>query len=87
MLAAAVVKATAMKVPQCISVVDAGGHLLAFARMDGAFSMSMRTSLVKARTASCYGEPTGNILASVAWTSSWRSQRKASASTCRAACR
>jgi uncharacterized protein GlcG (DUF336 family) len=83
MLAAAVVKATAMKVPQCISVVDAGGHLLAFARMDGAFAMSMQTWLAKAKTAARYGEPTGNILAGVAWTSSWRSQRKASASTCR----
>jgi glc operon protein GlcG len=65
MLAAAVAEATAMKVPQCISIVDAGGHLLAFARMDGAFAMSMQTSLMKAKTAASYGEPTGNILAGV----------------------
>ncbi len=65
LLAAAVAKATEMKVPECISVVDSGGHLLAFARMDGAFYMSMETSLVKARTAASYGEPTGNILAGV----------------------
>ena len=58
-------EATAMKVPQCISIVDAGGHLLAFARMDGAFAMSMQTSLMKAKTAASYGEPTGNILAGV----------------------
>ena len=65
MLAAAVAKATEMKVPQCISIVDAGGHLLAFARMDGAFAMSLETSLMKAKTAASYGEPTGNILAGV----------------------
>jgi uncharacterized protein GlcG (DUF336 family) len=35
-LAAAVVKAGEIGVPMCIAVVDAGGHLLAFTRMDGA---------------------------------------------------
>ena len=65
MVAAAVAKATEMKVPQCICVVDSGGHLLAFARMDGAFAMSFDTSLMKAKTAASYGEPTGNILAGV----------------------
>jgi uncharacterized protein GlcG (DUF336 family) len=65
MLAAAVAKATEMNVPQCISVVDSGGHLLTFARMDGAFAMSMQTSLMKAKTAASYGQPTGNILAGV----------------------
>ena len=64
-LAAAIAKATEMKVPQCISIVDAGGHLLAFARMDGAFAMSMDTSLMKAKTAASYGEPTGDILAGI----------------------
>ena len=64
-LNAALAKARDMGVPQCISVVDAGGHLLAFARMDGAFAMSMPTSLMKAKTAGSYGEPTGNILAGV----------------------
>lgn len=65
MLAAAIAKAAEMNVPQCISVVDAGGHLLAFARMDGAFAMSFDTSLMKAKTAASYGEPTGNIIAGV----------------------
>jgi uncharacterized protein GlcG (DUF336 family) len=65
MLQAAIAKATEMKVPQCISIVDAGGHLLAFARMDGAFAMSLTTSLMKAKTAASYGEPTGNLLAGV----------------------
>jgi uncharacterized protein GlcG (DUF336 family) len=58
-------KASAMGVPQCISVVDAGGHLLAFARMDGAFALSIDTALVKAMTAASYGIPTGNIAAGV----------------------
>jgi glc operon protein GlcG len=65
MLAAATAKAREIKVPQCISIVDAGGHLLAFARMDGAFAMSMQTSLMKAKTAASYGQPTGNILAGI----------------------
>lgn len=61
MLAAGIAKAKEMGVPQCISIVDAGGHLLAFARMDGAFALSYETSLMKAKTAASYGEPTGNI--------------------------
>jgi glc operon protein GlcG len=65
MLAAGIAKAKEIKVPQCISIVDTGGHLLAFARMDGAFAMSMQTSLMKAKTAASYGEPTGNIMAGV----------------------
>src|SRR2546430_10380261 len=63
LLHAAVAKATDMGVPQCISVVDAGGHLLAFARMDGAFSQSIDSSLMKAMTAASYGVPTGDIAA------------------------
>lgn len=65
LLQAAVAKAKEMNVPQCISVVDSGGHLLAFARMDGAFVQSIDTSLMKAMTAASYGIPTGNIEAGV----------------------
>jgi len=65
LLNAAMAKAREMGVPQCISIVDAGGHLLAFARMDGAFSQSIDTSLMKAMTAASYGIPTGNIEAGV----------------------
>lgn len=61
MLAAGIAKAAEMGVPQCISIVDAGGNLLAFARMDGAFAMSYETSLMKAKTAASYGDATGNI--------------------------
>lgn len=56
-LDAAVAAASEIGVPQCISVVDQGGHMIAFARMDGAFSMSFETSLRKAQTAACYGIP------------------------------
>jgi len=65
LLHAAIAKATEMGVPQCISVVDAGGHLLAFVRMDGAFFQSIATSLMKAKTAASYGKPTGDIPAGI----------------------
>ena len=48
-LNAGIAKATDMGQPQCISIVDNGGNLLAFVRMDGAFHMSLETSLRKAR--------------------------------------
>ena len=65
LLAAAVAKARDMKVPQCICIVDAGGHLLAMARMDGAFALSIDTALRKAQTAAAYGGPTGGIEAGI----------------------
>jgi uncharacterized protein GlcG (DUF336 family) len=65
LLHAAIAKAKEMNVPECISVVDTGGHLLAFARMDGAFALSIETSLMKAMTAASYGVPTGHIEAGV----------------------
>ncbi len=43
--------ATAMGVPQNIAVVDAGGALLAFHRMDGAKSYTADFAIAKARTA------------------------------------
>ncbi len=65
LLSAAIAKAEEIGVPECISIVDAGGHLLAFARMDGAFVQSIDSSLMKAMTAASYGEPTGNIAAGI----------------------
>jgi glc operon protein GlcG len=62
---AAVAKAREIGVPECIAVVDTGGHLLAFARMDGAFVQSIDSALVKAMTAASYSEPTGNIEAGI----------------------
>jgi uncharacterized protein GlcG (DUF336 family) len=65
LLNAAIAKAKEMNVPECICVVDAGGHLLAYARMDGAFTLSFDSALMKAMTAASYGGPTGNIPAGV----------------------
>jgi uncharacterized protein GlcG (DUF336 family) len=65
LLDAAMARAAEIGVPECISIVDAGGHLIAFARMDGAFVQSIDSSLMKAMTAASYGEPTGNIAAGI----------------------
>ena len=65
LLAAAVAKARDMNVPQCICIVDTGGHLLTMARMDGAFALSVDTALRKAQTAASYGIPTGDIAAGI----------------------
>ena len=65
LLQAAIAKARDMKVPQCICVVDPGGHLLTMARMDGAFALSVDTALRKAQTAAAYGVPTGDIAAGI----------------------
>lgn len=58
-LRAAIEKAKAMGVPQCIAIVDDGGHLLAFTRMDGAKVLSIDSSLRKAMTAASGRVPTG----------------------------
>jgi uncharacterized protein GlcG (DUF336 family) len=44
-----------------ICVVDAGGNLKAFARMDGAWLGSIDISIKKAKTARYFDMPTGNI--------------------------
>ena len=65
LLNAAMAKAREMNVPECIAIVDAGGQLLVFARMDGAFALSFDTALMKAMTAASYGIPTGDIAAGI----------------------
>ncbi|MDB5337917.1 MAG: hypothetical protein JWN70_3536 [Planctomycetaceae bacterium] len=60
-IAAARVKADAMKLKMNIAVVDDGGHLLAFARMDGARPASGYTALTKATTAATFRQETGPI--------------------------
>jgi glc operon protein GlcG len=50
-LAAAEKKAREIKVPQNIAVVDEGGHLLVFARMDGVKLSSIAVALTKAMSA------------------------------------
>ncbi len=64
-LQAAIEKSIEIGIPECISIVDTGGHLLAFARMDGAFVQSIDSSLAKAMTAASYSAPTGNIEAGI----------------------
>jgi glc operon protein GlcG len=58
-LAAAENKAREIKVPQNIAIVDEGGHLLVFARMDGAKLSSVEVALTKARAAALRRTPTG----------------------------
>ncbi len=57
-------KAVEMDLKVNISVVDPGGHLLAFARMDGARPASIYTCLSKAQTAALKLSDTGIIGAS-----------------------
>ena len=58
-LDAARAKAAEIGVPQNIAVVDRGGRLLAFCRMDGAKFHSVDTSIAKAVTAASIKAPTG----------------------------
>lgn len=58
-LDAAEQKAREIKVPQNIAIVDEGGHLLAFARMDGAKLSSVEVALTKARAAALRRTATG----------------------------
>jgi glc operon protein GlcG len=66
-LAAALAKAEELAVPQCVAVTDDGGHLLAFARMDGAKVLSIDSATAKARTASSSRVPTGNLAEGMDW--------------------
>ncbi len=58
-LAAAENQAREIKVPQNIAIVDEGGYLLAFARMDGAKLSSIDVALTKARAAALRRAATG----------------------------
>ena len=58
-LSAAEAKAREIKVPQNIAIVDEGGHLLLFARMDGVKLSSIEVALTKARAAALRRVPTG----------------------------
>ena len=60
-VAAAVEKASQTGKPQCIAVVDDGGNLLAFSRMDGAKVLSIESAIRKAATAASSRVPTGGI--------------------------
>jgi glc operon protein GlcG len=60
-LAAAKEKAAASGWKMNIAVADDGGHLLAFARMDGARPASAATALTKAVTAATFRQETGPL--------------------------
>lgn len=58
MMAAAVRKAQSIGVAMDIAIVDEGGHLLVFNRMDGAKLSSIDIAICKAWTAACSRRPT-----------------------------
>lgn len=57
MLQAATAKAEELAAPMCIAVVDDGGALKAFIRMDGANLGSVQWAIDKAITAASFGYP------------------------------
>jgi len=64
-LNAAIAEADRIGQPMCISVVDTGGNLLAFARMDGSRAQSVTSTRSKAVTAALSNAPTGGVAADV----------------------
>jgi uncharacterized protein GlcG (DUF336 family) len=60
-LAGAVAKAEELGVAQNITIVDDGGNLLAFVRMDGTKLLSRETSMSKAITAASHRQPTSRL--------------------------
>jgi uncharacterized protein GlcG (DUF336 family) len=60
-LQAATAKAREIGVPQCIAIVDRGGHLLAFLPMDGAKVLSQWSATQKAVTAASSAAPSGEL--------------------------
>lgn len=60
-LATAQAKAAEMKVRVNVAIVDDGGHMIAFARMDGARPGSIATATTKAYTAAVMRGPTGPL--------------------------
>lgn len=57
-LDAALASAERLEVAMAVAVADAGGHLLAFARMDGCVIIAAETAPAKARTAVYFRRPT-----------------------------
>jgi len=60
-IAAAVAKSKESSAPECIAVVDSGGNLLAYARVDGAAVLAVQPAIAKASTSAALGAPTGGI--------------------------
>ncbi|MGZ3414554.1 MAG: heme-binding protein [Isosphaeraceae bacterium] len=60
-IATAAEQAASMSLKMNIAVVDEGGHLLSFDRMDGARPASGYTAITKASTAATFRQPTGPL--------------------------
>ena len=60
-IGAAVAKSREIGAPECIAVVDAGGNLLALARVEGAAVLAVHPAVNKARTSAQLGVATGGI--------------------------
>ena len=61
MLSAVEAKAVSFGIPYCIAVVDAGGHLVAFLRQDGALIGSVDLAIDKATTARIFDKTTSYL--------------------------
>jgi glc operon protein GlcG len=61
-LEAAKRRAEGIHIPLVLAVVDDGGHLLAFERMDGAKPSSITIAIIKAQAAAVRRAPTGPVL-------------------------
>src|SRR5262245_17618754 len=61
MLSAAEAKAASLGIPYCVAVVDAGGHLVAFLRQDGALIGSVDLAIGKAATARIFDKTTSYL--------------------------
>ena len=61
-VSAATARATEIGQPMNVAVVDDGGHLVAFARMDGAIKASIDISIRKARTSILMNLPTSALM-------------------------
>ena len=55
------IRADEIGIAACIAVVDAGAHLKAFRRMDGAFAGAVDVSQRKARTSALFPLPSGDF--------------------------
>ena len=60
-LRAAIAHAETIGVPQCVAIVDRGGNLLAFERMEGAKVLSQHSAIQKAITAASHCTSTGTL--------------------------
>lgn len=60
-LDAVVARAQTLHTTGSIAVVDSGGQLIAFSRVDGSFAGSSEVAIGKARTAALFEKPTANF--------------------------